>query len=393
MPDTPKLIWHSNAPWSPTGYGNQTGLFVPRLMEHYDTRVSAFYGLEGAPIVHNGVPVLPGLGGTYGNEALPCHVERFFGEPRGGLVVTLIDVWVLNPALFAQLTAASWVPVDHEPAPPAVLNFFRESGVVPLAMSRFGQDMLQEFDPLYVPHGVDTTVLRPLDRAECRAKMGVDEDVFMVGMVAANKGNPSRKSFVAALEAFAAFQRKHEDAKLYLHTDFEGKFSQGVPLLPVCEALGIPPQSIGHTDPYVVHFHPMSPDAMAIIYSAMDVLLNPATGEGFGIPLVEAQSCGVPVIVTDFSAMSEVCGAGWKVEGSKVWTGQQSWQMVPSVADIADALEESYRLPRATRAKMSAQARTHALQYDVEVVLEEHMLPALEQAQERLADRPVELVA
>ena len=31
-----KLLWHSNAPWAPTGYGQQTGLFAPRLAEKYD---------------------------------------------------------------------------------------------------------------------------------------------------------------------------------------------------------------------------------------------------------------------------------------------------------------------------------------------------------------------
>lgn len=38
-----KLLWHSNAPWSPTGYGQQTGLFLPLLQEHYDLAVSSFY--------------------------------------------------------------------------------------------------------------------------------------------------------------------------------------------------------------------------------------------------------------------------------------------------------------------------------------------------------------
>ena len=43
-----KLLWHSNAPWAPTGYGQQTGLFAPRLAEKYDMAISSFYGLEGS---------------------------------------------------------------------------------------------------------------------------------------------------------------------------------------------------------------------------------------------------------------------------------------------------------------------------------------------------------
>ena len=31
-----RVIFHSNAPWAPTGYGQQTALFAPKLAEHYD---------------------------------------------------------------------------------------------------------------------------------------------------------------------------------------------------------------------------------------------------------------------------------------------------------------------------------------------------------------------
>lgn len=43
MNDKPKLIWHSNSPWSPTGYGTQTGLFAPLLSQQYDLAISSFY--------------------------------------------------------------------------------------------------------------------------------------------------------------------------------------------------------------------------------------------------------------------------------------------------------------------------------------------------------------
>lgn len=393
MSDRRKLLWHSNSPWSPTGYGNQTGLFAKRLLDHYDLRCSSFYGLEGMPLTWDGINVLPGLGGTYGNESIPFHAARFFGDPNAGLIVTLMDVWVLQPQMCAQYNMASWVPIDHDPAPPRVMNFFRESGSVPIAMSRFGQDRLAEFEPLYCPHGVDTKIYRPIPRKQARERLGVDEDVFLVGMVAANKGNPSRKHFVATLEAFAQFQKKHSNAKLYLHADMEGTFTGGVHLGRVIDGLGIPPESIGFTDPYAIHFHPMSAEAMANVYSAFDVLVNPAAGEGFGITVLEAQACGTPAIVTDFSAMAEVCGAGWKVDGSRWWTVQEAWQRIPFVSDIVEALEECYGLSSKERARLSSQARNHAMNYDVDRVLEQHMLPALEGAWERMGERPLELVA
>lgn len=381
-----RLLWHSNSPWSPTGYGAQTGLFLPHLREFYpELACSAFYGLEGAPLTWDGIPVFPGVGGNYGDEFLVQHAKRFFGgDPKDGLVVTLMDVWVLNPMWLGQVNAACWVPVDHDPAPPAVLSFFEQSGAVPVAMSRFGEERLASLDPLYVPHGVDTAKYRPYDRDAVRREVGVPEDFFLVGMVAANKGRPSRKGFSQAFQAFKRFAEKHDNAALFLHTAVQGAYAQGENIPAMLDALDIPADRVVIADQYRMMFDPYPASVMAKIYSAMDVLLNPSMGEGFGVPVLEAQACGVPAIVTDFSAMAEVCGAGWRAEHVPWWTGQNSWQALPDVDDLTAALEECYALSGSQRDALSKQARDHALGYDVRRVTDKFMLPALAEAQKRL---------
>jgi glycosyltransferase involved in cell wall biosynthesis len=132
---------------------------------------------------------------------------------------------------------------------------------------------------------------------------------------------------------------------------------------------------------------------MAELYSSFDVLLNPSMGEGFGVPILEAQACGVPAIVTDFSAMTEVCGAGWKVKGRSHWTGQASWMAVPDVGEIVEALEECYGASTKDREALSKRARLHALDYSHTKVFEEHMLPALREIEERIGARLPEKVA
>lgn len=390
MTDRVRLLWHSNAPWAPTGYGAQSALFAPRLAEHYNLRISAFYGLEAAPMVWEDIPVLPSYGGTYGAESLPLHAMKFFdGDPHGGITFTLMDVWVLPPQQLSQFDLVCWTPVDHDPVPPGVSGFLAHSHAIPVAMSRFGEEQLKTagLEPLYCPHAVDTSVLKPMGRELARKRAGIGDDRFMVGVVAANKGNPSRKNLVAILEAFAEFQRRHEEAFLYLHTDLTGETSQGVFLPAVIESLGIPDHAIAHPDPYTMHFQPHRPDQMALLYSAMDVLLNPASGGGFEIPLIEAQACGVPVITTDFTAMPELVGAGWTVNGARMWTGQRSWQMLPYVREIVDALEDCHGLSGKDRDALSLKAREFALGYDIETVMHDHMLPVLEEAQERFRTR------
>lgn len=384
-----RLIWHSNSPWTPTGYGQQTGLFLPYLKQAYpEIACSAFYGLEGAPITWDGIPVLPGVGGQYGDEFLVQHAKRFFGgDQRAGLVVTLMDVWVLDPQWLGQLNAACWVPVDHDPAPPAVTEFFMRSGAIPIAMSRFGERMLKHLNPLYVPHAVDTVEYHPLDRQKVRAEVGVSDDMFVVGMVAANKGRPSRKCFSQAFQAFAKLAAKHDNAYLFLHTMMSAGLGQGENLPALLEAAGIPNDRVMIADQYRVMFDPYPPASMAKIYNAMDVLLNPAMGEGFGITPLEAQACGVPVIATDFSAMSEVCAPGFLVKSQRWWTGQNSWQVIPDVDDIATALEECISMGPDERAEAQNAARHHALLYDVRRVMSEYMLPALQEVEKRIAGR------
>ena len=43
------------------------------------------------------------------------------------------------------------------------------------------------------------------------------------------------------------------------------------------------------------------------IYNAFDIFTLPTRGEGFGLPILEAMSAGIPVVVTDYSAHPEWC--------------------------------------------------------------------------------------
>ena len=383
-----KILWHSNAPWAPTGYGAQVNLFAQALAEKHDLAVSAFYGLEGSRLNWNGIQIYPGLGGEFGNLSLVPHAQHHFGAARDGLVFTLLDVWVLDQAVCQQLNMASWVPVDHDPVPPRVREFFQTSAAVPVAMSRFGQERLAEFDPLYIPHGVDTEVFKPMGR-EVREQTKFEEDDFVVGIVAANKGRPSRKCFQQSLEAFRFFQRRHENAVLYLHTNLDGDEN----LNDLITALEIPVDSIRVSNQYRMLFNPLPSEAMAKLYASFDVLLNPSAGEGFGVPIIEAQACGTPAIVTDHSAMPEVCGAGWHVPGRPFWTGQRSWQATPDVEAIVGALEDCYGMAENERMAQGVKARLHAETYSREVVLREHFLPALDELAERFGEVPEAVAA
>lgn len=60
-----------------------------------------------------------------------------------------------------------------------------------------------------------------------------------------------------------------------------------------------------------IHFIGFVPDEdMAALYSASSLFAFPALYEGFGIPVIEAQSCGTPVLTGNSSSLPEVGGEG-----------------------------------------------------------------------------------
>src|SRR5204862_8049639 len=71
--------------------------------------------------------------------------------------------------------------------------------------------------------------------------------------------------------------------------------------------------------PRLVHIDDeLSDEEMAALYRACDVLVHPYRGEGFGMPVLEAMACGLPVIVTGGGPTDEFCpeDAGWRIRSS-----------------------------------------------------------------------------
>lgn len=388
-----KILWNSVAPWIGSGYGQQSSLFVPKIRDAgHDVALSVFCGLEGTIGGWDGMTVYPADHTRLNKYRLREYAQDHAGD--GSLddvqIITLMDVWTWIDARWGGrfggvldgegLRIAAWVPIDHYPIPPGVVKALETVGARPIAMSRFGESELKAngFDPLYVPHGVDTTIYRPRPdaRAAMRAAMDIPEDGFLVGMVANNTGNtPPRKAFPQVIQAFSALSAEIDNAYLYLHCEVHGIFD-GINLMHLLEFNGVPMDRVRVVDQYKNHAGSITPNEMAALYSAMDVLANPSYGEGFGIPIIEAQACGTPVIVTDWTAMPELVGEGWKVQGDPWYDcAHGSYYMCPGLPEILAAMREAYEAR--DDAAMGERAREFALGYDADLVMQDYWLPAL----------------
>lgn len=146
----------------------------------------------------------------------------------------------------------------------------------------------------HVPHGVHPSLHHPLpddERARLRQRLGWSSFVFLtVGSMTHNKG------LDLTLQAFATLLERQPDAVLFVK-GLDSLYGSRDKLLTNIRGL---------TDAQKERIRPrlryegrsLSFRTMALLYQAADAYVSPYRGEGFNMPVLEAASCGAPVICT-----------------------------------------------------------------------------------------------
>ena len=381
------ISWYSNSLNQPTGYGTQSKQVISRLVKDgHKVAMLSNYGGEGVnTTIETGAGAIPHYSrgmNQYSTDVLPLNYQHWSAENPDlpSLLITLYDVWVLdNPALDA-IPIASWTPIDHQPAPEKVLAWLNKPNVTPIAMSKFGKAMIENagIASEYIPHAIETKVFKPtkdLPEGISGREFVGGEDKFVVGMNFANKagGFIHRKAVAENFLAFAIFAKKYDDVLLYIHSEVFGKQS-GFALPVILQACGVPPEKVKFVDP-VAYQYGISQETLAAIYSAWDVGLFCSYGEGFGVPQIECQAAGVPIITSNFAASAELASPdSFLVNGQPFWdAGQNSWFNIPLVQGIVEALEQAYKRGR----KEFPNTLAFAKNYDADKVFKESWKPLI----------------
>lgn len=331
-----RIMIHSNAPYVPSGYGQQTRhlMWVLRELGH-EVACSAFYGHTGQPIQWQGFEILPAGQLGYGLDMIIPHARTW----RADLVITLMDFWQLAPIAeqLQELNLAAWLPVDCTPLSKIDREMLNRSGARPIAMSQFGEEQLKAagFDPLYAPHVHDISreayeKAREM-RDQYREGMNI-ADRFVIGICAANNDH-LRKGFPEQFEAFRQFHADHPEALLLVHSI--ARTGRGLDLTVLAHDMGLVPGSIKFSDTYGQLAGGYDDQLMLDWFSVLDVLSQGSYAEAFGVPMIEAQACGTPVIATDGSAMAENTGVGWSVTGQPFWNHVHgAWWTRPDIKSL-----------------------------------------------------------
>ncbi|HEX3624933.1 MAG TPA: glycosyltransferase [Verrucomicrobiae bacterium] len=119
-------------------------------------------------------------------------------------------------------------------------------------------------------------------------------------------------------------------------------------------------QSVAHAPEILYLNEELAPDSLPGLYTACDCLVLPYRGEGFGLPVLEAMACGLPVIVTAGGATDDFvrAGFGWRIPaGRKVFGREVSgmelagdgWLLEPDLAALGGAMHGAFANPAEAR--------------------------------------------
>lgn len=208
------------------------------------------------------------------------------------------------------------------------------------AFSQFGKDVLEGYGypTTLIYHAIDPKVWRVPKNEATRRKLlssiGIPPDYFICLIVANNMELSNRKAFDYNMIAYSKFAKIYPKSKLIIKSNMHG----AAKLWEIAKSLGISNNILNISEKVLRN-------DMLCIYQISNVLLSASKSEGFGIPIVEAQMCGVPVITTNCTAMPEITHLGICTKPKEVSTTvgvHNSWSH-PDSDEIFNAICRIYK--------------------------------------------------
>jgi starch synthase len=209
---------------------------------------------------------------------------------------------VIHPREFG-VEAVPWLVADGW-----VANYQAELNSLPLIMTTsswvkeaYGRDGVSPDRMVVQPIGCDVDSFKPLPRDHpsvmaVRQTLGVADDeklILTIGGDGASKG--SQEMMVALAKIDSRYPKWRYVCKVWSQERTE---KQNRVDLALADELGIR-RKVAYVDGV------LSREFMPYLYNACDIYAGPSRQEGFGMPHVEAQACGKPVLSVDAMGIKE----------------------------------------------------------------------------------------
>lgn len=237
-------------------------------------------------------------------EKLLIQTFEVLKSIRCDVLLTIGDYWdfrgfeLLKSKLNYGYKWISYYTIESSPINEDYLNAFEYMDEI-MVPSKFGASVVEKSTNKtahHIPYGIDTEVFRPITDAK------KSSSTFRFINVSKNQ---SRKNIPAFLEALKLVHEVDSRAIGYLHTNVDKKVPNQVHVQNIIRRLGIS-NIISLPKHKLALDIGCSDDDLRKEYCNSDALVLSSVAEGFGFPILEAQACGIPAIVSNCSSMTEL---------------------------------------------------------------------------------------
>ena len=298
-----------------TGFGRVAENLLPAMAEHHEVSVLAvnYHGDPDAEArKYNTYPAM-----LYGSDPFGSHrIGELVQKIKPDLVWVTNDIWI-GISLWKAVKAFKesigfkffvYTPIDSYGLFPELLEPINEwDGVA--TYTQFAAEELRkigyEKDIAIMGHGTDFSKFFPLDKTECRTKLGVPQDAFIV--FNGNRNQP-RKRIDLTIKGFIKFAKDKPDARLWLNM---GSKDMGWDLVPLFKRVARdegydPTGKLILTSPNFSTANCLSVEQLNMVYNASDIGINTCIGEGWGLVNTEHAAAGVAQLVPDHTSCKEI---------------------------------------------------------------------------------------
>jgi len=353
MSKKPKILWVADFA-AMTGFGRVSGAVLPRLKDKYEIVVLAC-NWHGDPVPEQKeFKMYPAANkfqqAPFGEQRIREIVEK----EQPDIVFTLNDPWIASAQYnqikdlhqqkkfkfvgYLTMDSYNWIGgIDPHINEWDSLIAFTEFGAHEFLKAGIQRPVT------IIPHGLDTDVFYPMDKAEARKKLGLPEDIFIV--LNANR-NQLRKRQDITITGFSKFAVGRENTRLYMHC---GLKDQGWDLMQLFGREMLK-QGLDPNNRIIMTTNSPNPPNVSVemlntIYNAADVSVNTAKGGGWELVNFESAACRVAQVVPDHTSTKEIFegyGKLIRTEHVDVDPNYAREMHCPSSDHLAEILTELY---------------------------------------------------